>query len=159
MTTFHLINLRDDYSNIEPFYNLYNTLPEFLKEVLNLNNQFIIWYKTQSQKNYKILNQIHNIVDIYYVYEETLLNISDIHNIFNKINTLPLNLILEPLYKIIEEKINKEHLKYTSSNELIKRKQKSIHDLIYEISKSNITSDQINDVLQDILIHILYLFL
>ena len=50
MTTFHLINLRDDYSYIEPFYNLYNELPEFLKEVLNLNNQFIMWYKNISHK-------------------------------------------------------------------------------------------------------------
>jgi len=154
MTTFHLINLRDDYSNIEPFYNLYNELPEFLKEILNINNKFIIWYKIQSKFNYKILNQIHNIVDIYYDYEETVLNIADIHKIFNQINTLSLNFILDPLYKKIEEKINKEQLKYTSPNDLIKRKQKSIHDLYYDISKSKTTSDQIDTILSDILSNI-----
>jgi hypothetical protein len=154
MTTFHLINLRDDYSKIEPFYNLYNQLPEFLKEVLHLNNQFIIWYKNTSTKNFKILNQIHNIVDIYYDYEQILLNLDDIYNIFTQINECPLNSILEPLYKKIEEKINKEQLKYTSNEELIKRKKQSVHDLFYAIFKSKITQDEIHDILPDIKIHI-----
>jgi hypothetical protein len=154
MTTFHLINLRDDYSNIEPFYNLYNELPEFLKEVLNLNNQFIIWYKNISPIKYRILNQIHNIVDIYYDYEQILFTLDDIYNIYEQINTNDLKSILDPLYKKIEEKINKEQLKYTSHNDLIKRKQKSIYDLFYEISKSKTTSDDIDSIYPDILTHI-----
>ena len=154
MTIFHLINLRDDYSKIEPFYNLYNQLPEFLKEVLNLSNQFIIWYKNISPKNFKILNQIHNIVDIYYDYEQILLNLDDIHNIFNQINECPLNSILEPLYKKIDEKINKDNLKYVSNEELIKRKKQSVHDLFYEIFKSKVSSYEIDIILPDMRVHI-----
>jgi len=154
MTTFHIINLRDDYSKIEPFYNLYNELPEFLKEVLNLNNQFIIWYKNISHKNFKILNQIHNIVDIYYDYEQILVSLDDIYNIYQEINELPLNIILIPIYKKVEEQIKKEDLKYTSSEELIKRKKQSIHDLFFEISKSKINSDDIDSLYPDILHHI-----
>jgi hypothetical protein len=154
MTTFHLINLRDDYSKIEPFYNLYNELPEFLKEVLNLNNQFIIWYKNTSTRNFKILNQIHNIVDIYYDYEQILISIDDIHKIFNQINTNDLKSILEPLYKKIEETINKENLRYISNEELIKRKKQSIHDLFHEIFKLKISPDEIDTILPDILYNI-----
>lgn len=149
--TIHLLNLRDDYSKIEPFYHFYHELPEFLKDVLNLNNQFLIWYKTEFPVNYNILNHVHNIVDIYYDYEEKLLSLDDIHRIIKDINEKPLMVCLENLYKQIEDIINNKSLKFISNDELIKRKYKKVHDIFYEISKSKIKSDDINNIFSDIL--------
>ena len=154
VNTFHSFNLRDDYSKIEPFYNLYTELIGFLKDMIKLNTQFLVWYKIESVSNHKILNHIHNIVDIYYEYEHKILSIDDIHSIFKNINEKPLISFLEPLNKKIEETINKKTLQFTSNEELIKRKQKKVHDMFYEISKLKISSDDINSVISDILIKI-----
>jgi hypothetical protein len=142
MIKFELINLRDDYSKIEPYYKMYNYLPEYLKEVLIINNQFKIWYKTQSPKYHLILNQIHNIVDIYYNYEQKLLNLDDIYDIFNKINSDD---------KLNFLKINEQNFKYMLNEDLIKKKQKSVYDIFFQIRLLNIKILDIQLVHSDII--------
>ena len=61
---FSIINLRAETEIKNSYFELYDYLVEYLKEVINYNHSFTLWYKTQSPEYSKMLDRIYNLVTI-----------------------------------------------------------------------------------------------
>jgi hypothetical protein len=168
--TFNIINLRDETNIKESYFLLYDYLVEYLKEVIILNNKFKKFYKNQSPEYSKMLDKIYQLVNLYYNYDNRLLNRDEIINIFNEIK-LKFNAsqnikeviseYTEYFNEKIKEVISEQSLQYTENDTLIKSKQKSMYDILYDIAyiiykKTDINNyqDYINKIQEDILLKI-----
>ena len=59
---YSIINLRDETEAKKECFNFYDYLVEYLKEVINYNHSFTLWYKKQSPEYSKMLDRIYNLV-------------------------------------------------------------------------------------------------
>lgn len=144
---FSIINLRDETDTKESYFKMYDYMVEYLKELILFNNKFKKWYKVQSPEFFKRLNQIYNLVNIYYNYDNVMLNKNEICDILNQIK---LKFDENPQIKIesivneyslkfndkIKSIISEQTLKFVDNSELIKKKQLGVYDMFYDIVKS-----------------------
>jgi len=167
--SYNIINLRDETDIKESYFLLYDYLVEYLKEVIQVNTRFKKWYKSQSLDYFNMLDKIYQLVNLYYNYDNRILNRDEIIDIFNEIklkfNENPSITIKEILYKYVEEfnekiknTISEQLLSFTDNDTLIKNKQKSMHDILYDIvqsiyKKNTIIDfrDYINKIQEDII--------
>ena len=134
---------------------------EYLKEVINYNHSFSLWYKTQSPEYSKMLDRIYNLVTIYYNYDHNLLSREDICNILNemkeKFNNNPeikIQEVINPYINYFNPKIKQvitiQSLKFVNNDDLIMKKQKSMYDIFFDLAKSI----YLKPTIQDYSIHI-----
>jgi hypothetical protein len=143
---FSIINLREETGIKESYFILYDYLVEYLKEVIIVNNNFKKWYKLQSPEYSIMLDHIYNLVNIYYNYENTILGREDICNKFNEIklrfdenSQIKIEDIVNEYMLNFNDKIkqiiSEQSLKFTDNDDLIKRKQISVYDKLYNLVK------------------------
>jgi hypothetical protein len=144
---FSIINLRDETDAKESYFKMYDYMVEYLKELILFNNKFKKWYKIQSPEFFKRLNQIYNLVNIYYNYDNVMLNRNDICDILNQIKSkfdenpqIKIESIVNEYSSKFNDKIKSiisdQTLKFVDNSELIKKKQLSVYDMFYDIVKS-----------------------
>jgi len=144
---FSIINLRAETEIKNSYFELYDYLVEYLKEVINYNHSFTLWYKTQSPEYSKMLDRIYNLVTIYYNYDHTLLSRDDICRILNemkeKFNQNPeikIQEVINPYINYFNPKVQQvitiQSLKFVNNDDLIKKKQKSMNDIFFDLAKS-----------------------
>jgi hypothetical protein len=144
---FSIINLRDETDTKESYFKMYDYMVEYLKELILFNNKFKKWYKVQSPELFKRLSQIYNLVNIYYNYDNVMLNRSDICDILNQIKSkfdenpqIKIESIVNEYSSKFNDKIKSiisdQTLKFVDNSELIKKKQLSVYDMFYDIVKS-----------------------
>ena len=167
---FNIINLRDDLEIKESYFALYDYLVEYLKEVIQLNTKFKKWYKNESSEYSKMLDKIYQLVNLYYNYDSRLLNREEVIDILNSIKikfdqSQNIKEVISEYVEYFNTKINQviseQSLKYADNKELIIKKQKSMYDILYDITyiiskKSTITDYElyINKMQEDILLKI-----
>jgi hypothetical protein len=144
---FSIINLRAETEIKNSYFELYDYLVEYLKEVINYNHSFTLWYKTQSPEYSKMLDRIYNLVTIYYNYDHNLLSRDDICRILNemkeKFNRNPeikIQEVINPFINYFNPKVKQvitiQSLKFVNNEDLIKKKQKSMNDIFFDLAKS-----------------------
>ena len=77
---YSIINLRDETETKKECFKFYDYLVEYLKEVINYNHSFTLWYKTQSPEYSKMLDRIYNLVTIYYNYDHEIIKCDHNYN-------------------------------------------------------------------------------
>ena len=169
---FNIINLRENADIKESYFLIYDYLVEYLKEVIQLNAKFKKYYKSQSPEFSKILDKIYQLVNLYYNYDNRLLNREEVIDILNKIKLkfdqnprikiqAVINEYIEYFKEKIREIISEQSLKFTNNEDLIIKKQQSMYNILYDIAtiisnKSTINDYQlyINKMQDDILLKI-----
>jgi hypothetical protein len=162
---YSIINLRDETETKKECFKFYDYLVEYLKEVINYNHSFTLWYKTQSPEYSKMLDRIYNLVTIYYNYDHTLLSRDDICSILNEIKEqfnenpeIKIQEVISPYVNYFNPKISQiittQSLKFVNNDDLIMKKQKSMNDIFFDLAKSIYLKPTITDYFTHInLIH------
>lgn len=153
---FSIINLRAETEIKNSYFELYDYLVEYLKEVINYNHSFTLWYKTQSPEYSKMLDRIYNLVTIYYNYDHNLLSRDDICRIlnemkeqFNRNPEIKIQEVINPFINYFNPKVKQvitiQSLKFVNNEDLIKKKQKSMNDIFFDLAKSIYLKPTITD--------------
>jgi hypothetical protein len=153
---FSIINLRAETEIKNSYFELYDYLVEYLKEVINYNHSFTLWYKTQSPEYSKMLDRIYNLVTIYYNYDHNLLSRDDICRMlnemkeqFNRNPEIKIQEVINPFINYFNPKVKQvitiQSLKFVNNEDLIKKKQKSMNDIFFDLAKSIYLKPTITD--------------
>lgn len=147
---FHILRIGEDTEETKFCIDSYDHLYNYVKKIQILYKDFLNFYNIKSPAHYLILNQIFDLVDLYYEYHNKLLNIDELGHILQEISLDDKEIFEELKIKIISS-VNNKKLEFTNTDKLIRKKLQSTKDILrrihYAIQKKEVNlSELYNDI-------------